>query len=312
MSAVRCLAPGKAMLIGEYAVLDGGPAVVAAIDCYAVAQLLPAADAVSPFVAAAQAEAGAVLAGLGRAAPGGVPVVDTAAFSLDGRKLGLGSSAAATVAAVGAIFAAAGLDLASAESRRLVHATARRAHDSAQGVAGSGADVLASSLGGLRTLNDAASADAPLRLPSPMELRLVGTSRSASTAELIGRYRVAGSAAAPTQQRMAQAARRFLTGCRAGAVPEVLAAVGDALAAFLALGAALDCELATAEHLAIAAAAEQVGGAAKPSGAGGGDLAVALLPDPDAAEKFTALLAKERLILLPLRLSEQGVHTLRT
>ncbi len=86
------------MLIGEYAVLDGGPAVVAAIDCYAVAQLLPAADAVSPFVAAAQAEAGAVLAGLGRAAPGGVPVIDTAAFSLDGRKLGLGSSAAATVA----------------------------------------------------------------------------------------------------------------------------------------------------------------------------------------------------------------------
>lgn len=307
---MRCLAPGKSMLIGEYAVLDGGPAVVAAVDCYAVAQLEPAAASVSPFIAAAQAEAGVALGQLGQVAPAGVPVVDTSAFSLAGRKLGLGSSAAATVAAVGVLFAAAGLDPEAAEVQRLVHLAARRAHDQAQGVAGSGADVLASSLGGLRALNDSG---AGVALPAPMELRFVATSRSASTAELIGLYRSRKAAAEPARQRMADAARQFLGGCRAQDVGAVLAAVREALAAFQELGEALGCELATGEHLAVAAAAERAGGVAKPSGAGGGDLAVAFFPDPDAAGRFAAELAEpgaDGLVLLPQRLSLRGVHLL--
>ena len=57
-------APGKAMLIGEYAVLDGAPAVVAAVDCYAVARL-GAGEPGSPFITCAVSEAAAALAELG-------------------------------------------------------------------------------------------------------------------------------------------------------------------------------------------------------------------------------------------------------
>ena len=49
-------APGKAMLIGEYAVLDGAPAVVAAVGCYARARLADVPPA-SPFISAALAHA---------------------------------------------------------------------------------------------------------------------------------------------------------------------------------------------------------------------------------------------------------------
>ena len=134
-------APGKAMLIGEYAVLDGAPAVVAAVDCYAVGRLCPGEPG-SPFIACAMSEASAALAELGVSArpPAGlVPVVDTQSFSVNGRKLGVGSSASATVAAVGALLAAAGVAVDERACQRVVQRAATRAHDAAQGVRGSGA-----------------------------------------------------------------------------------------------------------------------------------------------------------------------------
>jgi mevalonate kinase len=297
------------MLCGEYAVLDGGTAVVAAIDCYAEARLDRQATASSPFIAAALREAGLLLGELGESLPPGAPVVDTSAFSRDGRKLGLGSSAAATVAAVGAILREAGLELAEPDNLLALHQAARQAHDAAQGVTGSGADILAAVFGGLLVLNDVrlSEREEPLLLPAPLALRLVGTSRSASTAELVSRYRTVGAAAYLGRDRMKVAGRHFVDACRAGAAGEVLAAVEEAYEAFLALGAALGRDLITADHREIAAIAKRLGGVAKPSGAGGGDLAVIFLPDAQAASALPAKLPLP-LPLLPYRLSSKGVH----
>ena len=88
-------APGKVMLTGEYAVLDGGEAVVIAVDRRAWATL-GGPGAPSEFLAAAAA----VLArevGADAAAALGRVTVDTEALRQDGVKLGLGSSAAARV-----------------------------------------------------------------------------------------------------------------------------------------------------------------------------------------------------------------------
>jgi phosphomevalonate kinase len=299
---VKVRAPGKAMLVGEYAVLDGGPAVVAAIDCYAEATLDPATDKrsqMTPFLVEAEREAQAELWARGRRAQG-VPIVDTSAFSRDGHKLGLGSSAAAVVAAVGALFAQAGLDPSDAASRDALHGAARRAHDTAQGVAGSGADVLAAVFGDLRTLHCPTTRG--LTLPGELLLRLVPTSRSASTAELVARYRAVGAAAHVAGARQAAAARRFIDACLADDAGALLAAVAESQAAFFALSQALQRELVTDEHRAIIAAASRAGGAAKPSGAGGGDLAVVFLPREKAAT-FEAELTP-----LPFSISRQGVH----
>ena len=80
--------PGKAMLIGEYAVLDGSDAVVAAVDSYALSFAASGAAATSPFVQAALREAASALLRLGRSLSKSDHVqveVDTSAFSHEGQ-----------------------------------------------------------------------------------------------------------------------------------------------------------------------------------------------------------------------------------
>lgn len=154
MTGVRVRAPGKVMLFGEYAVLEGATARVAAVETWArVAAHAPAdaatyrihgqvVDSPGPFVEAALATVDALR--------DAVWDLDSRAFSIEcadgGRtKLGLGSSAAITVAAVGAARALAGL---SARPQDIL-GPALVAHRAAQGGRGSGADVAASALGGV-------------------------------------------------------------------------------------------------------------------------------------------------------------------
>src|SRR5207249_2288668 len=99
--ALRSTAPGKVLWSGEYAVLDGAPAIVMAVDRRARAWIEPAPVRLSPFLEAARAE---IAAHHGSASPATWAAshvrVDSAAPADAGRKLGLGSSAASTVAAV--------------------------------------------------------------------------------------------------------------------------------------------------------------------------------------------------------------------
>ena len=305
-------APGKAMLIGEYAVLGGAPAAVAAVDCYAEARLLPGTPG-SPFIEQAICEAGHALSALGASArsPGElVPVVDTGSFSVGGRKLGVGSSASATVAAVGAVLDAAGIDVTAAAVRAVVRQAATTAHDAAQGVRGSGADVLAATFGGLCILNrpkalgDGSGAAVP---ELPARLCFVATPTSVSTAGLVARYREIGAANQAPTQALAAAAERFLQAVWDQSFAKLAAAVAQAYAGYEALGAAMDRPLITEDHARVAQAAQRAGGIAKPSGAGGGDLAVVFLPDEAAVAALQQALPPE-LPLLGLQMSPRGLH----
>ncbi|HET8699764.1 MAG TPA: hypothetical protein VFO94_19930, partial [Gammaproteobacteria bacterium] len=156
-------APGKLVALGEYAVLDGAPALVLTVDRYAAASIEPAAGPdcrLTTLMPAADERRFAA----GR--PSGVPLVDlvsgaSAAFgalppwqgTLDSRaffgagsKLGLGSSAAALCAWAGAFraFAAStGVDAPPPTARELIEL-----HRAFQGGRGSGLDVAASYTGG--------------------------------------------------------------------------------------------------------------------------------------------------------------------
>ncbi|MCX5743511.1 MAG: phosphomevalonate kinase, partial [Proteobacteria bacterium] len=125
-------APGKLIISGEYAVLDGAPALVLAVNRRVVARLVgePSTAAPSPFLAAVAAE----LARRGRVMP--AIVVDSSALYDGAMKLGLGSSAAVTVAATA-------LAIASADPARVfpIALAAHQAAQAARGAAGSGADV---------------------------------------------------------------------------------------------------------------------------------------------------------------------------
>lgn len=307
-------APGKAMIVGEYAVLDGSPAVVAAIDCFAEATLRPGmVPNASPFLVAAQIQTRQALQARGidpaMARIDWLPQVDTSSFSRDGRKLGLGSSAAATVAAVGSWYVAAGLDVDSDAVRHEIAAVARDAHDAAQGIRGSGSDILAAAWGGVRVVGAASISAMPehLHLPDGLRLCLIATTESASTAQLVARYRQAGDATQPARALLSQAAVEFISACRDDQAELALQSIHQALQGYVQLGSVISCALATEEHRTIADVVRSLGGAAKPSGAGGGDLAVALVPDDTATQRLIQRLPSH-LSVLPLTVSERGLH----
>jgi phosphomevalonate kinase len=240
-----------------------------------------------------------------------VPVVDTQSFSVAGRKLGVGSSAAATVAAIGALLDAVAVDVTTPAVQRVVQQAATRAHDAAQGVRGSGADVLAATFGGLRILNPTPAVDDATMPPLPVQLRFVATTTSVSTAALVARYREIGAAAHAPTRELRLAAERFLLAWQQGDGGAVLAAALQAYRGYVALGEAMDRPLVTADHVRIAQAARQAGGVAKPSGAGGGDLAVVFLPDERAVAALQGALPIE-LPLLDLKVSPRGLHCVET
>lgn len=205
-------APGKLVLLGEYAVLFGAPAVVAAIDRRAVVTLAPAPGALwqveAPGLAPAPASfelgmEGAVqwidrelgsasfslvesllreLAAAGAVDVGASPplalTLDTNAFfeTVAGAraKLGFGSSAALTVALASALAtAASGGELPAADASWLQ--TLVTLHRQVQGGLGSGVDVAASLLGGAIRfrLDDDRSVAEAAPVTVPDDLRMI-------------------------------------------------------------------------------------------------------------------------------------------
>ncbi|MSP62439.1 MAG: hypothetical protein EXR72_19325 [Myxococcales bacterium] len=302
-------APGKAMLFGEYAVLDGAFGVVGAVDRYAFARLADGAPA-SPFVAAGVDAARVLLAQDGRSIPHGIPLVDTRQlFDGAGRKLGLGSSAAVTVVAFGAVLDAAGLTVA----REITFAACAKAHALAQGVEGSGLDVAAAVWGRtIRARRRGATASSPIEIESAGALlrghdtTLVDTGVAASTADRVARYRAL--------DRGDRAVARLLGSLRSVA-DRVAERPGDApLAESVDEWNALLCELEqklgaeiiTPAHRRISELARAAGGCAKPSGAGGGDLAICFTP-VDQADGSTP---GKHACVLRARLAADGFHVL--
>jgi phosphomevalonate kinase len=311
-SPVVC-APGKVFLIGEYAVLDGAPAVVAAVSRTAVGQFVPGIDHESPFVAEAVQ---ATLAGIGdraHALPPGSVLIDTAAFSLNGKKLGLGSSAAVAAASVAAVMELAGLPV--ADNRDLCFSLAEGAHRAAQGGVGSGADVAAAVHGGLVQYRRPAGGYPvveKMRLPSDLRLVVFAEGKPAATPDLLRIVR--GFAErdpdgyAKVMRPLREHAELFVEALNAGSVDDLLAAArgyGDGL---MELGNQAETPIVTSRFEIAADLAANLGGVAKPSGAGGGDVGIALFGELTAARTFSSRLTQLGLHVIDVGLDSNGVH----
>src|SRR3954465_8219320 len=100
-------APGKLILTGEYAVLDGAPALVIAVNRRVLAARRRAPRGSSPFLVAVADEIARRHGADHPATRAAMEItVDSSAFYLGDQKLGLGSSAAVTVAATALALAA--------------------------------------------------------------------------------------------------------------------------------------------------------------------------------------------------------------
>jgi phosphomevalonate kinase len=270
------MAPGKLLLTGAYAVLEGAPAIVAAIDRYAVADASRAAAQPSPEWLALPGHESA-------------PQVDVRALHDEtGRKLGLGSSAAGLVASLGARALARGEDPRSPPVRARIFRVARDAHARAQN-GGSGVDVAASVYGGVlryAIAEDQGIAVRAVELPVGLLVAAYDSGTSARTSDLLARVdalRVRGLAHRVFAVLRDVAAEAFDSVDRGDAQAFIASACafGSALST---LGLAADAPVVPPACAELASLAGRERAAFLPSGAGGGDVAVWLgMAAPSAA-----------------------------
>lgn len=258
--------PGKLMIAGEYAVLDGAPAIVLAVDRGVQCDILvhdslriETPDGDDRFVRP-PLEGHIGHYRFSDWNPTGLP-----------EKPGFGGSAAACVAAC----------LASGRPG----SDALEIHRSVQG-GGSGADVLASAMGGMIRFHQGSAT--PL---TPIRPVVIWSGQSAKTQPRVEHYLGAADREAFVRESTA-----------------IVDAFPDDPLAMLAENAQLLMHMSVETGLpymtpalaSIRTLAKQFGGVSKPSGAGGGDCAVALFPDPDAEAAFVAELERRDRTHIPI------------
>ena len=295
-------APGKLVLSGAYAVLEGAPALVTAVDRYVTADAGRAAARVTEEVAAAIA-AGAL---------GAAPWFDASALRapVEGggtRKLGLGSSAAILVASLAAARASEGHD--KARLRELVFAPALAAHRAAQG-GGSGVDVAASTFGGVLALHleHGVLRHERHRLPPSIEIHVFASALSASTAALVGAVRAFATRRPGDHRARIDALSTASSAALAASDPtSFVEALRAQFAELHALGVDAEVPIVPPDQLALAALAASGGGAFGPSGAGGGDVSIHVAAGPPSASFLRAARAAG-LEHTALTTGARGVH----
>lgn len=318
-------APGKLVALGEYAVLEGAPAVVLAIDRYAEAEIGPSPDGKCRLriVTSAVAErrfapgeaSGEALVDLVTAAAPSLAFnasLDSQAFFEAGAKLGVGSSAAVLTAWAGAFAAFARAQGASVPEPRVEDLI--ELHRRFQGGQGSGLDVAASFTGGAITFRLAGPATPQIgsvRLPNSVGFAGIFAGRSASTPALVAHYRAwrrdrPREAAALVRRLTAQAEAgcAALAGDDAAGWLEAFAAYGQGLQE---LGEAIGVALVTAEHRDIGVEAARHGVAYKVSGAGGGDLGIACAANPERLEAFRKSISDRGFRVINVSLAGHGL-----
>jgi len=332
---IEASAPGKLVIVGEYAVLHGAPAIVTAVGVKAIARLSATGSACCSLSSAAGIDYFFVPGEDGRLEwPGGKPedrsalieavwsslcggggldpglpgveiVIDTAAFYRDAgsesRKLGLGSSAAAVVAFAGALWRVSGRRGGGEFERACFEAHARL-----QG-GGSGVDVAAALRGGVLAFRrDEAAADPvieTLRWPQSLEVLPVWSGINASTPRMLARIRefaMSRPAAWNKHIRVLTAAGvAALDAWRLGNAADIVGRLAEYDAALRAMDRAAGIGIESPEHAVIRALVEHHGAVYKTSGAGGGDFGLAISDSTDVIRAIRIELESRRLLMLP-------------
>ncbi len=103
-------------------------------------------------------------------------------------------------------------------------------------------------------------------------------------------------------------AQDFASSCPTGDVAMITHATRFANHQLAALGGEIGMPIVTPALAAAAKLAEDLGGAAKPSGAGGGDVGIAFLTDPEAAATFRKRALHIGLEILSIRTGARGLR----
>ena len=324
MTRISASAPGKVVVAGEYAVLDGAPAVAMAVDRRAVVTMQPAAGSTHTLTAPGYLDgrwrfewtdgnlrwldeppaAGSMHllecvfaeCAWDPAGPADVTIDSrTLHDPASAQKLGFGSSAAVAVSLTAACRFGSGASDA-------VDDAAERAHRRFQGNRGSGVDIAAALSGGVIRFTRNASPE-HLAWPEGLHYRLYWSGRPASTRAKIerspnteeGSLRAAADAVALVWER--------------ADTEEILSAMSEFTDALQAFDAATGTGVFAAGHAELCRAGKDVPGLVyKPCGAGGGDVGIAVASDREAVESFDALARASGFTVLDASMDPRGVQ----
>ncbi|MDT8438752.1 MAG: hypothetical protein RQ729_07095 [Wenzhouxiangellaceae bacterium] len=326
MTLIEARAPGKLLLLGEYAVLAGAHAWVMAVDrdvhvrleaterddtTLSAPQLGIENESVRLDDPRLQATAGIIdrLGLTARLLPllvrelainparlaGLAITIDSAALFETGAtgpvKLGLGSSAAVTAALVVAFESWAG-EPGSDDDDRPVQRLRRwlPIYRQALASAASGADLAAALAGGLHAFRDADAGPelSPLHWPEALHAQPVWVGNAAQTTDFVRAFSAWRQTRPESSARLLDA-MAVLTRPDAGDdAPAWLARAKAYLDHLRLLEQAIGRPILTAPHQSLARAGQACGVVYKSCGAGGGDFGIALADDPDRLQEFTA------------------------
>jgi phosphomevalonate kinase len=311
-------APGKVVLSGEYAVLVGAPAVCMAIDRRAHVTIaasdgehhvvsrvgksnepcrFKSSDGIIEWIDDGDdfALLEDVWETVGLAPTSNVSLrLDTREFSdvATGNKMGIGSSAALTVALTAAF---GELNSGKQNSNTPEPATAAfDAHQKFQGGRGSGVDIATSVAGGLIEYVMNGRETHQLTWPDDLACALIWTGAPASTTQKLDR--LARSKPRPSRAALVYSARRLGKAWRKGR------------AVLREFSVDHDIGIFDAGHAELVVAARAAGLVYKPCGAGGGDVGIVLADSAAAVESFLGTALGGSGHVLDARLDVKGVQ----
>lgn len=329
---ITATAPGKAVLSGEYVVLQNAPAIASAVDRRVRVSVSESSGEYHSITAPGYLE-GTWSFSLGKEGefewrerlpgpsafslleeiwksfdtapwPSLSLVVDTEEFAdaATGLKLGLGSSAAVAVALTAALQSYCAV---ASDTEKLAMA----AHDRFQGGQGSGVDVATSLHGGVIVYRRAGAESLKLDWPEGLHYQYLWSGQAANTAEKLAKLieHREQDATSDSMKRLSDAAENVAAVWSlgdSGQILESFPAYIDALGQF-----SIDHDLGVfdAGHKELVHLATDMEIVYKPCGAGGGDIGIVLAACEDAINEFCGRARQQGFRNLDVAVAEQGL-----
>lgn len=306
MTLVTNTAPGKLLLNGEYAVLEGYPALVCSVNRFVSCSFTPqdffevttteGPNTYSSTHSFFIKEIFAAAEEYGLKIPLGHYSLDSSAFFLAGKKLGLGSSAALCVALSKVLLS---LNQREINQNTLFPLSFRAHHRAAHGL-GSGVDVAAACFEGVMSYQLTKTPFKPRihkfeQKIDEKSVIAVFTGQTQSTRDFLEVFYIFKRKHPDLHHQLilnlARANAAFSSAFNAGHIESLITAVKSVSHCLMMLGKAMKVPIITEAHHHIAAIAAHHGGAAKISGAGGGDISICVAP-PSQSHKLLESLCR--------------------
>ena len=314
---VEASAPGKLVLSGEYAVLAGGKALVAAVDRRVSCSVERRNQGDWSFKSEGYFfESTHTVDGLFNELPDGDPArfvarlasttalpqhvavtIDSSPFYLGKEKLGIGSSAAVTVAL--------GHAIAALEGQQTDIEQLYEVHRNLQHGVGSGLDIAAAYHGGITLFQNGQATTHGI--DSTLHYGFSFSGESTQTPHMIARFNKWCGETPPASLVNLISAANDVAEASLNA-RAFMSCMNDYIQAFVELDEEAQIGIFGPAHQTAMGLAERHGVLYKPCGAGGGDMGVAFSTDDQALSRFQRSVEEQGLNVIQLEITDDGVQ----